>query len=82
MASKTRFKGFEDEVIEEEDLVFYQIENKMAWLGLTKIFAIKWNAVFIFANRSVRKIPRCNVKLCKMNEDGVDEDAGSEEEKR
>ena len=79
MASKTRFKGFEDEVIEEEDLVFYQAENKKAWLGPVKIFAIKGNAVFIFFNGSTRKIPRCNIKLCKKKEDVVDDEVVSEE---
>ena len=69
IASKTRFKGYEDEVIEEEDLVFYQVENKKAWLGPVKIFAIKGNAVFLFANGSMRKIPRCNVKLYRKKED-------------
>lgn len=54
--SKTRFKGFQDEVIEEEDLVFYHAENKKAWLGTVKIFMIKENAVYLFANGSMRNI--------------------------
>ena len=72
IASKTRSRGYEDEIVKEEDLVFYQVEKKKAWLGPVKIFAIKGNSVFLFANGSMRKIPRCNVKLCKRREEESD----------
>ena len=72
IASKTRSRGYEDEIVKEEDLVFYQVEKKKAWLGPVKIFAIKGNSVFLFANGSMRKIPRCNVKLCKKREEESD----------
>ena len=69
IALNTISRGYEDEIIKEEDLVFYQIENKKAWLGPVKIFTIKGNSVFMFANGSVRKIPRCNIKLYKRREE-------------
>ena len=46
-------------------MVYYQHQDKKAWLGPVKVFAVKGNEVFIFANGSVRKVPRCNVQLCK-----------------
>ena len=33
-----------------------------------KVFAARGNDVSIFANCSVRKIPRCNVQLCEAEE--------------
>ena len=63
-----RSKGYEDEKLEDEDLVFYQIEGNKACLGPAKIFAVKGNSIFIFANGSIRKIPRCNVKLHERKE--------------
>ena len=32
-ANKTRSKGYEDVMIDSGDLVFYQYEDKKAWLG-------------------------------------------------
>ena len=67
-ANKTRMKGYEDVKIDTGDLVFYQYEDKKAWLGPERVFAIKGGDVF-FANGNIRKIPRCNVQLSKKSEE-------------
>ena len=69
IALNTRSKGYEDEILEEEDMVYYQVEGKKAWLGPVKIFTVKGNSIFLFANGSIRKIPRCNIKLHKKKEE-------------
>ena len=61
--NKTRIRGYEDININEGDLVFYQYEDKKAWLGPERVFAVKGRDVFIFMNGSIRKIPRCNMHL-------------------
>ena len=63
IALNTRSRGYEDEIIKEGDLVFYQPQGKKNWLGPVKIFSILGNSVFLFANGSMKKVPRCNVKL-------------------
>ena len=63
-ASKTRMKGYDDVKITEGDLVFYQYEDKNAWLGPEKVFTVNRGDVFIFANGVIRKVPRCKVQLC------------------
>ena len=68
-ANKTRMKGYEDVKIDTGDLVFYQYEDKKAWLGPERVFAVKGGDVFIFANGNIRKIPRCNVQLSKKYEE-------------
>ena len=68
-AKNTRSKGYEDILIKEGDLVYYQHQDRKAWMGLVKVFAVKGKDVFIFANGNVRKVPRCNVQLCKSEED-------------
>ena len=55
-ASKTRMKGYEDVKISEGDLVYYQHQDKKAWLGPVKVFASKGNDIFIFANGNIRKV--------------------------
>merc|ERR1711984_27074 len=62
-AKDTRSKGYEDVILKEGDLVFYQNQGRKAWLGPEKVFAVQKNSIFIFSNGSIRKIPRCNVKL-------------------
>ena len=62
-------KGYEDVKIDTGDLVFYQYEDKKAWLGPQRVSAIKGGYVFIFANGNIRKIPRCNMQLSKKNEE-------------
>ena len=47
-ANKTRSKGYEDVVIETGDLVFYQYEDKKAWLGPEKVFAVNGGDIFVF----------------------------------
>ena len=82
IALKTRSKGYEDEILKEEDMVYYQIEDKKAWLGLVRVFAVKGNSVFLFTNGNMKKIPRCNVKLCGRKEvEFVDEEEKGEEPK-
>ena len=68
-------KGYEDIKISEGDLVFYQNQDKKAWLGPEKVFAINVCDVFIFANGNIRKVPRCNVQLC---DNGVEIEKGKE----
>ena len=70
---KTRLKGYKDLILEEGDLVFYQYQGKKAWLGPVKVFAVQSSSVFIFANGSLRKIPRCNVQLLRKKDEIEDE---------
>ena len=44
--------------------MFYQYQDKIAWLGPEKVFATNGGDVFIFANRNIRKVLRFNVQLC------------------
>ena len=53
--------------------MFYQYQDKKAWLGPEKVFATNGNDVFIFANGNIRKVLRCNVQLC---DNGVEIDKG------
>lgn len=64
MASKTRLKGYEDMEIKEGDVIYYQYQDKKAWMGPVKVFARNGNDIFVFANGNIRKVPRCNVQLC------------------
>ena len=68
-ANKTRCKGYEDIIIDTGDLVFYQYEDKKAWLGPEKVFAVYRGDIFIFANSNSRKVPRCNVQLSEKKEE-------------
>ena len=54
----TRFKGYEDRIIEEKDLVYHQAQNEKVWLGPVKVFAIKGSSIWIFAHGDTRKVPR------------------------
>ena len=45
MALNTRLKGYEVEIIEEDDMVNYQALNGKARSGPVKIFAIKVNSI-------------------------------------
>ena len=47
IALNTISRCYEDEILEEEDLVYYQIESKKAWLGPVKIFAVKGNYILV-----------------------------------
>ena len=77
-ANKTRSKGYEDVMIDSGDLVFYQYEDKKAWLGPEKVFAVNGGDIFIFANGNLRKVLRCNVQLSeKKKEIERDETEGS-----
>ena len=38
---------------------------------VTRVFAFK--GIFIFANGSVRKVPRCNVQICTRENEEVEE---------
>ena len=76
----TRLKGYEDKITEEDDLVYYQTQNEKAWLGPVKVFAIKGNSIWIFAHGDTRKVPRCNVKLCRKKEDVNNDDKVNEKD--
>ena len=43
-------KRYEDKNINEGDLVFYQYQDKKAWLGPEKVFVTIGGDVSIFAN--------------------------------
>ena len=59
--------------------MYYQHQDKKAWLGPVCVFAIKGIDMFILANGIVRKVPRCNMQICEReNED----DEGKREEKQ
>ena len=62
-------KGYENVNISKGDLVFYQYEDKKAWLGPERVFAVKGRDVFVFTNGNIRKIPRCNVQLSEKSEE-------------
>ena len=68
-AMAARSKGYEDEMIEEGDMVFYQNQDKKAWLGPVPVFSVQKNSNFLFANDSMKKIPRCNVQLLRSEGD-------------
>ena len=55
--------------------MFYQYQDKKAWLGPEKVFATDGGDIFIFANENIRMVLRCNVQLC---ENGVEIDKGKE----
>ena len=54
-ANKTRMKDYEVVKIYTGDLVSYQYEDKKAWLGPERVFAVNGGGVFIFANGNIRK---------------------------
>ena len=68
-ANKTRMKGYKDVKIDSGDLVFYKYEDKKAWLGPEKVFAVNGADVSIFANGDIRKVLRCNVQLSEKHEE-------------
>ena len=74
-AKHTRSKGYEDIERKEGDMVYYQHQDKKSGLGPVKVFAINGRDVFVLANGSVRKVPRCNVQICEeelMEDEGAD----------
>merc|ERR1712030_120805 len=71
-AKDTRSKGYEDTILQEGDIVFYQNKGQKAWLGPEKIFAIQNNSIFIITNGSMKKIPRSNIEF--IRRDAIDDD--------
>merc|ERR1712030_95552 len=71
-AKDTRSKGYEDIILQEGDIVFYQNKGNKAWCGPEKIFAIQNNSIFIIANSSMKKIPRSNIEI--IRRDAIDDD--------
>ena len=81
-AINARMKGFENMVIQKDDMVFYQTNNEKAWLGPAKVMDVDKNWVFIAGNGDIKKVPKCNVKLnMKTNGDSnnVEEDIEKED---
>ena len=81
-AMNARMKGFENMVIQKDDMVFYQTNNEKAWLGPAKVMDVDKNWVFIAGNGDIKKVPKCNVKLnMKASDDGndVEEDVEKDE---
>ena len=74
-ASKTRMKGYEDIEVSECYLVYYQHQDKKAWLGPAKMVASKGNDIFIFANGNIRKVPKCNIQICEKETRDEEESA-------
>ena len=77
-ASEKRSKGYEDTLVKNGDMVYYQNQDKKVWLGPVKVFAVKGRDIFIFANGGIKKVPRCNIQLCEPEDD---ENAEEKEEK-
>merc|ERR1712030_168749 len=71
-AKDTRSKGYEDTILREGDIVFYQNKGMKAWLGPERVFAVQKNSIFIIANGNVKKIPRSNVQF--LRRDAIDDD--------
>ena len=44
------------------------------------MFPVQRNSVFLFANGSMRKIPRCNVQLCSSEEEEEQSDSDKDKE--
>ena len=57
----------------EGHMVYYQHQDKQAWLDPVKLFAVKGSNIFIFSNGNVRNLPRCNVQLCETEDDDSEE---------
>ena len=60
-AISARMKGFENMVIQKDDMVFYQTNNEKAWLGPAKVMDVDKNWVFIAGNGDIKKVPKCHV---------------------
>ena len=61
-----------------KDIVYYQNQDKKAWLGPVKVFAVKGRDITIFVNGGVKKVPRCNIQLCEPEDDDNDEEKEEE----
>ena len=79
-AKETRMKGYEDEIIKEGDRVYYQYQDKKAWLGPVPVFSIQGNSILLYTNGSIRKIPRCNIQL--YSSEGDEESACTEKDEK
>merc|ERR1712030_244186 len=77
-AKDTRSKGYEDIILKEGDIVFYQNKGQKAWCGPEKVFAIQNNLIFIIANGSMKKIPRSNIEFIRRDEIDDDDDPNKE----
>ena len=64
--------------MKNEYIVYYQNQDKKAWLGPVKVFAVKGIDIFIFANSGIKKVPRCNIQLCEPEDDDNDEEKEEE----
>ena len=62
-------------------MVYYQHQDKKAWLGPAKVFASNGNDIFIFVNGNIRKVPWYNVQLC-YKEVEIDKNKGEKNEAR
>ena len=62
--------------------MYYHHQDKKSWLEPVKVFAVNRRDVFVFANGSVRKVPRCNVQFCEeeMTENEKDDENEKSEE--
>ena len=82
-AVSARMKDLENMVIQKGDMLFYQTNNKKAWLGPAKVLNVDKNWVFIARNGDIKKVPKCNIKLnIKINgeDNDVEEDIEKEDD--
>ena len=79
-ANEARARGYEDKQVKNDDIVYYQNQDKKAWLGPVKVCAVKGRDIFIFANGGIKKVPRCNIQLCESEDEEIEEDKEDSEE--
>ena len=82
MALNLRMKGYDDEMVKEEDVVYYQTQNRKDWLGLVKVCAVKGNSLWVIVQVDARKIFRCNVMLYRKKDNENNEKEVSKDDER
>ena len=60
--------------MKNDDIFYYQNQDKKAWLGQGRVFAVKGRDISIFANGGIKKVPRCNIQLCESEDEEIDEE--------
>ena len=58
-ASEARSKGYEDKIVKNDDIVYYQNQDKKAWLGLVRVFAVNGRvSQLVLCSNYIGKIQR------------------------
>ena len=73
-ANEARARGYEDKQVKNDNIVYYQNQDKKAWLGPVRVFAVKGRDIFIFANGGIKKVHGCNIQLCESEDEEIDEE--------